>query len=419
MDGNHGACGSDADGEKIIGTSTIQTTRFTESKSKYFLKVKEKITPAKSFLKYVEEPKMTKNTQIDPSEKILPLTQDSQVTNVIKPFTCLTCPRTFTTKSGRTNHSKSCSGNNTKTLSLEASTMQPTKPLTSSSGREDEDVTGKINHVIETPNQTLRKNADMAYQAMSEWRGNIFTLPKGNSGKDYINEMTKLIEEWNSNSPRKDFALKLLMIMPNLLLQQTTFKAKSKVNKETLVRRMQLWKEDKIEDLVDECRVIQSRLKTTTRKDDAHERAERFNKLMMQGNIKAAIRLLSATERGGVLPLNEETMTELKKKHPDAQPQFQQLLLHGPVKQVNPVIFDQIDEGTILQAASKTKGSSGPSMSNADDWRRILVSHQYGNATVDLRKAIATMSRKLCREDNKSPESIEALIACRLIKYFP
>ena len=54
-------------------------------------------------------------------------------------------------------------------------------------------------------------------------------------------------------------------------------------------------------------------------------------------------------------------------------------------------------------------------MSNADDWRRILVSHQYGNATVDLRKAIATMSRKLCREDNKSPESIEALIACRLI----
>ena len=68
-------------------------------------------------------------------------------------------------------------------------------PLTSSSGREDEDVTGKINHVIETPNQTLRKNADMAYQAMSEWKRNTFTLPKGNSGKDYINEMTKLIEE--------------------------------------------------------------------------------------------------------------------------------------------------------------------------------------------------------------------------------
>ena len=54
-------------------------------------------------------------------------------------------------------------------------------------------------------------------------------------------------------------------------------------------------------------------------------------------------------------------------------------------------------------------------MSNADDWRTILVSHQYRNAAVDLRKAIAIMSRKLCREDNKSPESIEALIACRLI----
>ena len=146
----------------------------------------------------MEHVAQTQMEKIDPSEKILPLTQDSQVTNVIKPFTRLTCLRTFTTKSGRTNHSKSCSGNNTKTPSLEASTMQPTKPLTSSSGREDEDVTGKINHVIETPNQTLRKNADMAYQAMSEWRRNTFTLPKGNSGKDYINEMTKLIEEWIS-----------------------------------------------------------------------------------------------------------------------------------------------------------------------------------------------------------------------------
>ena len=106
------ACGSDADGEKIIGTNNTNNKIYA-----------------------------------------------------IKPFTCLTCPRTFTTKSGRTNHSKSCSGNNTKTLSLEASTMQPTKPLTSSSRREDEDVTGEINHVIETLIQTLRKNADMAYQA--------------------------------------------------------------------------------------------------------------------------------------------------------------------------------------------------------------------------------------------------------------
>ena len=119
---------------------------------------------------------------------------------------------------------------------------------------------------------------------MSKWKKNTFTLPKSKSGKDFISEMTKLIEEWNSNSPRKGFVLKVLMIMPNPLLQQTTFKAKAKTNKETLDRRMNLWKENKIEELV--------RLKPTHRKEDEKERAERFNKLMMRGNIKAALRLL-------------------------------------------------------------------------------------------------------------------------------
>ena len=72
---------------------------------------------------------------------------------------------------------------------------------------------------------------------------------------------------------------------------------------------MNLWKENKIEELVSECQVILSRLKPTHRKEDENERAERFNKLMMRGNIKAAVRLLSANERGGVLPLNEEAMS--------------------------------------------------------------------------------------------------------------
>ena len=54
-------------------------------------------------------------------------------------------------------------------------------------------------------------------------------------------------------------------------------------------------------------------------------------------------------------------------------------------------------------------------MSNADDWRRILVSHHYGNTTVDLRKSIVTMAKKLCTEKNDDSDSIESLVGCRLI----
>ena len=159
---------------------------------------------------------------------------------------------------------------------------------------------------------------------------------------------------------------------------------------------------------------------STRRKENANERVERFNKLMMRRNIKAAVRLLSANERGGVLPLNEETMNELKKKHPDSQPQIQHLLLCGPALEVNPVIFDKLDETTILQAALRKKGAIGPSMSNADDWRRIFVSHHYGNTTVNLRKSVAVMAKSCvlihkCTDKNEDPDSIESLVACRLI----
>ena len=129
-----------------------------------------------------------------------------------------------------------------------AAAQPPIYLTSSSSGREVDNVTQEQNDVQFTPLQEHLKYADMAYKAMSKWKKNTFTLPKGKSGKDFISEMTKLIEEWNSNSPRKGFVLKLLMIMPNLHLQQTTFKAKVKTNKETLDRRMNLWKENKIEE---------------------------------------------------------------------------------------------------------------------------------------------------------------------------
>ena len=58
-------------------------------------------------------------------------------------------------------------------------------------------------------------------------------------------------------------------------------------------------------------------------------------------------------------------------------------------------------------------------MSNADDWRRIIVSHDYGNTTVDLRKSIATMAKKLCTEKNEDPDSIESLNSLDFMFFAP
>jgi len=34
---------------------------------------------------------------------------------------------------------------------------------------------------------------------MTVWRKNLFLLPKGKTGKDFITEMIKLVQQWNSN----------------------------------------------------------------------------------------------------------------------------------------------------------------------------------------------------------------------------
>ena len=55
---------------------------------------------------------------------------------------------------------------------------------------------------------------------------------------------------------------------------------------------------------------------------------------------------------------------------------------------------------------------------DADGWRRILISKNYGNAGKELRGAIAKMAQMLCTkeiEQNENNSNLEAYVACRLI----
>ena len=51
---------------------------------------------------------------------------------------------------------------------------------------------------------------------------------------------------------------------------------------------------------------------------------------------------------------------------------------------------------------------------NAEGWRRILTSKQFGNSSSDLRKAIVRMTRKL-RTLEDQHESLGVFVACRLM----
>ena len=87
----------------------------------------------------------------------------------------------------------------------------------------------------------------------------LFVLPTRAAGNGFIEEMAKLVNSWTYKSDLETIALKALMIRPSLLLQKASSNSKSKENSETLKRRLSLWKNGQLDQLMFEGKIIQDR----------------------------------------------------------------------------------------------------------------------------------------------------------------
>ena len=185
----------------------------------------------------------------------------------------------------------------------------------------------------------------------------MFKLPTGTAGKAFITEMTRQINLFTTNSPLKPVALACLMIMP--LLQKPSRDNKAKDHSIAL-KRLDLWNQGNLQQLVNESRTIQNRL-PTNREKTKEEIQSLFSKYMMEGKVNAAIRLLSDEGSKGVLHLSDEILEELKLKHPIAEKPAVAALLQGPIESTHSVIYENINGESIRKVALNTKGAAGPS----------------------------------------------------------
>ena len=192
------------------------------------------------------------------------------------------------------------------------------------------------------------------YEKIVFWRRNLFMLPNGSSGKAFIRETTRLLNSWSENTPLKDCALRAIHVMPALLLQKPSKTSKSKEHVNTLERRLESWKRGDLLKLFREAEAIQSRLPINNGKRDMAATSRRFKELMQKGNVNGAIKLLTNNMKGGILPLNNETMELLRTKHPEGKEAIEDALLPGEVPMVQPIIFESIDEDMVLKAAQIT-----------------------------------------------------------------
>ena len=263
---------------------------------------------------------------------------------------------------------------------------------------------------------------DRAYSEVCGWKRNIFTLPSGGSSKAFVAETARLLSAFATHSALESVALKACMVMPALILQKPHKNSKSHENLKCVTRRMELWKSGDISALLHECRAIQRLLSKPSKRsaqpeDDAACRG--FTRQMLLGNVKGALRCLSQSTKGGVLPLTADcgdgktTLEALRDKHPAASPiPDGDVLLHGPIEVMDPVIFERMDAKFMRTIALDLTGAAGVSGLDSSAWRRMCCS--FGGASSTLCAAIAATARRVATE-YVDPSTISPLLSGRLI----
>ena len=255
---------------------------------------------------------------------------------------------------------------------------------------------------------------DSVYDEIVHWKKNLFQLPTCKVGKNFVKELSLWLKYFNSESEYQCVAIKAFIVLPALLLQKPSAKSKSEEHKKLLEERLDLWGKREIIKLVKQGRIIQRRLVKSTQKTKV-DVARVFSNLIFEGKITAAVRMLCEQDSKCVLPLSDETLVQLKKKHPDPAEHIDETLLYGPVSEVDSSYFDAINGEMIFRAAKYTKGSAGPSQTDAEFFKFILTHKKFRDESQDLRNEIARFARNVASK-HISPQFLDAYVNCRLIQ---
>ena len=262
---------------------------------------------------------------------------------------------------------------------------------------------------------------DRAYAEIVHWRRNVFLLPSGKVGREFVRELSRLFTAYAERQPIELIAMKAAMTMPALLLQKPDIKSKARDHVKCLERRLQQWSSGDIDELLREGRTIQQHLPQSDLKDHTWEerKTRAFAKLMFEGKVRAALRLLSDQVSSGILSLDQEldgtsVRDILKDKHPPAQSAHPSTLLppSACTTEYHPVMFETVNGDLIRSVALQVHGSAGPSGVDAAGWRRMCTAFQ--GASTDLCDALAAMTKRISTE-YVDPSGLTAFTASRLV----
>ena len=113
----------------------------------------------------------------------------------------------------------------------------------------------------------IREAVTSTYYTTARWRRKIFYLPSGQAGKSFIiEEVTKVIHKFNSDSSLSPVALMMVSIMFPLILQKPSAKSETADLIKYLDRRLNYWKEGRVLELLSEGKAIQNQMSQKKKK---------------------------------------------------------------------------------------------------------------------------------------------------------
>ena len=86
----------------------------------------------------------------------------------------------------------------------------------------------------------IRQELDLRYDTIVTWRKNFFLVPRGNAGKNFLSEATRIINLYN-NDTLNSIALKSFSVFLPMMLPKPSHNSKAKDHSKYLQKRLQFW----------------------------------------------------------------------------------------------------------------------------------------------------------------------------------
>ena len=138
---------------------------------------------------------------------------------------CMNCKRIFKTYKGLLIHLHTC--NKKVRYDLQTNELDTVNSTTGKEFRNNVDDVSRMEFNFkwnQVEGEKLFSDLTTVYDKIVYWKQNLFLLPYGHAGKQFIKELTRIINAWTNDSPLCIIAMKAIHVMPALFLQKASKK---------------------------------------------------------------------------------------------------------------------------------------------------------------------------------------------------